>query len=475
MFNELLEHNTSAARQSAILNLLRNLWAGVRLASTGRGSVVDFVFSADQVVLLAIATTLLALAGSYIGTVPPRDFYLPAIESLAFRLILTLAFAYLATRFFSPPQRDGSRSDMTPLVVVLFSLAAVERVLFSVLDVCEIHLPILTEDPYATAIGVGVWGWLFWVTFRAVRLTSWLPAGRIALIVWVYLAGLWSVLSAVPLEPFFMTDTWSQSVIGADSIDAERVLYDQRERVERALGALEPQRPDVADLYFVAFAGDASQAVFRREVVSVRKLFEQSFDAGGRSISLINSHQTIDHDPLASSTNLAAVLAGIGDRMDRERDVLFLFLTSHGSQVPELAVEFPPMPLRQISPADLRAMLDEAEIRWRVIVISSCFSGGFIENLESEETLVMTASAADRESFGCSHEADFTYFGRAYFEQQLSQTRSFDEAFEGAKTAIVDWEVSEGKEPSLPQMAMGEKIRPRLSEMARRLETIRAP
>ncbi|MGE4606791.1 MAG: C13 family peptidase [Myxococcota bacterium] len=447
---------------------MRNLWAGLRLASTGRVSAADFVFSVDQVVLLAIATTALAGIGSYIGSVPPRDFYLPAIESLSFRLVLTLGFAYLATRFFSAPAPDGSSGDVTPLVVVLFSLGAVERIIVSILDLCGIHLPILLEAPYATAIALAVWGWLFWVTFRAVRLTSSLSPIRISLIVGAYLAALWSVLATVPLEPFFATDTWSQASQGAASIDAEQVMYDQRDQVEHALNSLAPERPDVADLYFVAFAGDASQAVFRSEVEAVRQLFERSLGARDRSISLINSDQTIDRRPLASSTNLAAVLAGIGQRMDPGRDVLFLFLTSHGSQAPELVVEFSPIPLRPITPGDLRGMLDAAGIRWRVVVISACFSGGFIETLENDETLVITASAADRESFGCDHEADFTYFGRAYFQQELSRTRSFEAAFEAARTRITELERSEGKEPSLPQMAMGEKIRPLLREIEKR-------
>ncbi len=453
---------------------MRNLWAGLRLASTGRGAAVDFVFSIDQVVLLAIATTGLAAMGSYLGSVPPRDFYLPAIESLSFRLLLTLGFAYLATRFFSRlavgSSAGAAKADVTPLAVVLFSLAAVERIVVSILDLCEIHLPILSQEPYSTAMGLGVWGWLFWVTFGAVRLTSTLAPSRIALIVGAYLAALWSVLSAVPLEPFFATDTWSQAAMGGAAIDAEQVMYDQRDQVERALSSLAPERPGVADLYFVAFAGDASQAVFRREVESVRELFGRSFDARNRSISLINSDETIDHTPLASSTNLAAVLAGIGQRMDHARDVLFLFLTSHGTQTPELAIDFAPIPLRHISPDDLRDMLDDAGIRWRVIVISACFSGGFIETLENDETLVMTASAADRESFGCSHEADFTYFGRAYFEQELARTRSFEAAFEAARARIDALERNEGLDPSLPQMAMGTKIRPLLREMEKRLE-----
>ena len=64
-------------------------------------------------------------------------------------------------------------------------------------------------------------------------------------------------------------------------------------------------------------------------------------------------------------------------------------------------------------------MLDDAGIRNRVIVVSSCYSGTFVDALRDDDTLVMTASAKDRNSFGCSNEADFTYFGKAYFDEAL--------------------------------------------------------
>jgi len=434
------------------VNLWRNLAAGFRLACTGRARREQFAFSIDQVVLLAVVTGAFAWVGSYLASEPPRDFYLPAIESVVFRLALALGFAYLATRF-------GSGDDMTPLVVVLFALVAFEQLLVALLDWSAMRWPLLSEPRYDRAISVGLWGWVGWVSFAAVRLTSGLPPLRIGLAVVAYLAALWSVVSAVPMEPFFATDTWSGEPVTTRAIDAERVLFDQRERVERALDDLTPQRPGRVDLYFVGFAGDASQAVFRREVGFVRRLFERDFDAQGRAVSLINSERTLDRAPLASLTNLAAVLAGIGRQMDVEQDVLFLFLTSHGSEQ-ELAVDFAGVPLHPIAPVDLRSALDEAGIHWRVIVISSCFSGSFVESLEGDETLLITASAADRESFGCSHEAEFTYFGRAFFYEQLSQTRSFEAAFAAAAERIESWERSEDKEHSLPQIVVGSRIRP---------------
>ena len=62
-----------------------------------------------------------------------------------------------------------------------------------------------------------------------------------------------------------------------------------------------------------------------------------------------------------------------------------------------------------------------------------------------------------------------TYFGRAYFEQELARTRSFEAAFGPARDRIAQLERSEGKQPSMPQMAVGKQIRPRLREIEERL------
>jgi hypothetical protein len=145
--------------------------------------------------------------------------------------------------------------------------------------------------------------------------------------------------------------------------------------------------------------------------------------------------------------------------------VLFLFLTSHGA--PDLlAVSFPPHRLLNLTPRQLRAMLDAAAIRWRVIVVSACYSGSFIDALKDARTLVITAAARDRSSFGCSSENDFTYFGDAYFNQALRHGGSFIAAFALARRLIAAREAREGLKPSRPQIYVGAQIRAKLDELA---------
>jgi hypothetical protein len=255
------------------------------------------------------------------------------------------------------------------------------------------------------------------------------------------------------------------------SINVEKVYYKQFQLVRTATRALADQRSGVPDLYFIGFAGDAGQDVFLREIRSVRALFDQRFDTAGRSLLLINNRATVETVPLANSHNLLAALDQVSARIDPEEDVLFLFLTTHGKPG-VLAVDFEPLALNHLTAPNLRALLDRTRIKWRVIVVSACYSGSFIDALKDEHTLVVTAARKDRVSFGCSHENDFTYFGRAYFDKALRGSFSFLNAFEEAKKTVHGWETDEKLTPSLPQIFVGRRIEPKLAEIEQRLRLL---
>jgi len=172
----------------------------------------------------------------------------------------------------------------------------------------------------------------------------------------------------------------------------------------------------------------------------------------------VNSPGAVGIDPLATLSNLRAALAGIGSKMDGNEDVLVLFLTSHGSENHQLYVGMPPLALDQIEPQDLRSALDDAKIRWRVVVVSACYSGGFIDALRDPRTLVITSARADRASFGCGADSDITWFGKAFLTEALNQTTDFEQAFALASRKVREWELAQSQIPSVPQMAEGSAI-----------------
>ncbi len=262
-----------------------------------------------------------------------------------------------------------------------------------------------------------------------------------------------------------------EAVGGFDAISPEQVLYAQPQRMDEALARLAPQRPGVVDLYVVAFAGDGTESVFRNEVEHVERLFSRRFDAAGRVLTLINHPATLQTVPLATLTNLTWAIDGVAAVMDPDEDILLVFVTSHGSEDHDLQVDLPPLPLDAIGPEELADALDATpRPRWRVVIVSACYSGGFVDALRDEDTLVITAARADRTSFGCGADADITYFGRAFLDEALNRTNSLSEAFEFAREAIAQRERAEGIEtPSEPQIATTPTIEAQLDRWQRQL------
>ena len=250
----------------------------------------------------------------------------------------------------------------------------------------------------------------------------------------------------------------------------EDTLYQQRELLERELTAVTPGRPGVIDVFFIGVAGYGSQNVFMKEVKAVSELFRQRFGAAGKAVLLINNRGNPRAAPLASVTSLRAALARVAALMNKDEDLLFLFLTSHGSEDHRFSLDLGSVKFHELDPARLRQLLDESGIKYRVVVVSACYSGGFVDPIKNQNTLVITASAANRNSFGCSNEADWTYFGKAYFDEALRNTFSFSKAFELARPIIVEREREEQFTPSEPQMALGRAIESKLARLEKQLE-----
>ena len=192
------------------------------------------------------------------------------------------------------------------------------------------------------------------------------------------------------------------------------------------------------------------------------ELFDRQFSTEGRSLILVNHWSTVSEVPLANATNLDRTLQHIGRLMNKDQDVLFLFLTSHGSKG-IFAIDMTGFGLNNLTPSRLRSSLDRSGIKNRVIVVSACHSGSFIPALAEPNTLLITAAHADRTSFGCSDQNEWTYFGDAFFNRALRQERSFERAFHRANQLIARWESKDRLTPSLPQIVVGEALRPKLT------------
>jgi len=251
----------------------------------------------------------------------------------------------------------------------------------------------------------------------------------------------------------------------------EALQFVQAEQIDSAVDAMD--RPETLDTaaFFVGFAGMGEQQVFASEIALAAGTIAAGYDTARRSLLLVNDRLDLTSHPFASAPALRRALADVANRMDVDRDVLFLALSSHGAESGALAVSNLDMPLADLSAQEVADALDESGIRWRVVIVSACYSGQFIEPLRNDRTIVITASAADRTSFGCADDRDLTYFGEAFYRDALATTHDLRTAFQRAKAEITQREEREGIESSNPQAHFGAAIERRL----RNLQTNAAP
>jgi hypothetical protein len=281
-----------------------------------------------------------------------------------------------------------------------------------------------------------------------------------------------SPLFLLPTEPlWYPLQTTKENTSRPQNIDVETVYYSQNSLLDKTLMNLIEGKPGVADLFFIGFAGDAEEDVFMNEAKSAQEIMDGHFNTFGRSLVLINNEKTVENIPLANGHNLKNSIKETAKLMNIDEDILVLFLTSHGSEDHYISANFPPFKLNNLNAETINTALNAAGVKWRVIIISACYSGGFIEPLTDPYSLLITAANAKRNSFGCGHDGKYTYFGDAYLENGLKQTKSFIQAFDVAKKIIFEKENKEGFKNSEPQIMIGSEIESKLTEYEKIIQT----
>jgi hypothetical protein len=454
-------------RPSGVGSIGRNLMGGWRLSLLRRVGRGDFAPSADAFALLVLVNLLVFLVLGLMSAGLAGEFNFDELPRSLMFVPLTLAFGLLV-------ERGGAGQGTLPLMsVALAAAGVVVSIVIGLLDLFLQHQYFFMPSQWHwdALFLAGIAWWSVAVVAAVWRLASTTARGNVSHAA----AGL--LLLVAPAWWFPQSYLWvpasdreQRLAAAATGVVEEQAFYAQQGALDRALIALQPERPGISDLYVVAAALYAREDVFMKEVRVVLDLFRREFDAEGRTLALINNPKTAEEHPVASLTSLAAALSHLGAIMNVDEDVLVLYLTSHGSENHDLAVEFPPLRLAPIDPQTLKAALDESGIKWKVIVVSACYSGGFVDVLKDSQTMIITASGAKRQSFGCGSESDFTYLAKALFDEALRSTRSFEAAFEAARRSIAQREHGRGFPPSDPQIATGPAIREKLKEIERRLE-----
>ncbi|NRB40143.1 MAG: caspase family protein [Pseudomonadales bacterium] len=255
----------------------------------------------------------------------------------------------------------------------------------------------------------------------------------------------------------------SLKIYSAEKI-AEQAMYQQQRLLAETLAKVQKSDSEAPQLYLLGIAGWGPQEVFRREINFIETQFKNLYDMEGKSAFLINSQRAIEERPMATLTSIKQSIQHFSNVMDKEKDILFLYASSHGGKKSGFSLGHKGIALEDLLPSHLKTLLDNSGIKHKVIIISACYSGTFIEPLKNETSLIITAASKNNTSFGCGDDRLFTYFGKAYFEQSLPKSDSFIEAFEKSNKLISAWEQEKDLTASKPQIASAKGIEKQLNK-----------
>ena len=432
--------------------LPRNLLAGLRLLIPVRVGSDRFTRTFDQVAMLLVLNLLIWGAMDWLHSDPGAVLQLDGVFGWAAYLLTGLFGAALIAR------AQGRETDTRALLVPALSVAPS---LFVVLWLLS-DVPFVSSRPVAAVLVASVY--LVYVGLRTVRAAYDETRVRALILAAVLIVAGPYVLGSYGLDTRLWLAEDTDQAQDDDVATAESLLYDQPARISAAVQRVAPAVPGKPHLFFVGFAGVGEQAVFKREALYAEQVFADKFGTGDRSVELINDIRDRDTYPLASVSGLDRTVKLIADRMDIDQDVLVLMLTSHGSE-DGLEVKNGSLPLAQLGPPDLQEILDESRIKWRILIVSACYSGVFLDELKSDTTLIVTAADAEHSSFGCDDSRELTWFGEAFLRDSLPGADSFEAAFKKAASLIQQRETAEHQIHSNPQLFVGSLIRAKLAEL----------
>jgi hypothetical protein len=403
------------------------------------------VATESWIAALAILALSLWIALDRLRAGPNANFMSWNIPALGSCLLLVLGLAYIASRSTTP--RIQFRQALYVVVAVAPLLVAAGW---------------LADTRIGSALFFERLVGLFAVVYMALnlrRLTgTWQLRATALLLVSL------GLVYAAERQTYWSASVWMPAPTGnEEDFDishrkSESLLFDQRSKIDAVVQRFDTSPEASPRVFFIGFAGVSSQRVFAEEIKFGEKVVANRFNVKDRQLLLLNDRRDLAAFPIATVTSLTYALKLIAQKMNPDRDILFLALSSHGSSDPLLSVSNGTLGLQQLSGEDLGAALQASGIKRRIIVISACHAAAFIPALKNPDSIIITAAAADKTSFGCSDDRDLTYFGEAFYRDALPRAKNLQDAFDQAKKAIALREVQEHQKPSDPQAYFGDEL-----------------
>ncbi|MGE5667208.1 MAG: C13 family peptidase [Betaproteobacteria bacterium] len=444
--------------RSTLASLGRNLAAGLRLALFMPVSRTAFRIAPAQLVLLAVVSATIDIDADWVRAAHEAQFSILGLHSE----LLSLGVLVLTSAVIAILRRDPSLLLALP-VVVLASFPAIQ--IASVIPDLPRTDASMT-DAARQFLGEAFRVWVAVVCMRAVyvcidpqlpRRRAWALGGGLLLV-----APVWFPQVVGPLTPWWRDVDVLAAAAGPANPASEPALAAQQFLMDRALDALDDERPGMTDLYFVGFAPDARRSGFAVDAELATRTMDERWNTRGRSVLLVNSPTTVAERPYATITNLREALLEIGDIIDSDEDVVMVYLTGDSNRDHALAAINPPLELVPLSPVGLRQLLDAAGIQWRIVVVSTCYAGAWLDALKDADTAVIASSAAGVHADGCEGGIGITPFGEAFFGKGMRRSDDIARAYDIARTDLA------GRGAAMPVMWMGPAIAEHLKSLAHR-------
>jgi Peptidase C13 family len=430
--------------------LLRNLGGGLLLLGLRRLAPERFVRSFDQLAALLVLNLLVWAGLDTLHSETGSRLALDGLYGWAFYLLLALFGLGLVARAYS------RQADTRGLLIPALSVSPYVLTIFWLLgDLSQVNAHPAVETVAAVF-------YLIILSVRVMQAAYTTARGKAVVLAVMMIIAAPYVLQGLDLDTRLWLTEDVDDTQPDDASGAEALLYDQPARIVASVEHMAPRQPGRPNVFYLGFAGDGEQEIFKREALFAQDVLGEHFSSGERSAELINDEDDRDSYPIASVSGLQQALKLIASRMDPEQDVLVLMLTSHGSR-DGVAVINGSLPLAQLGPAELQHALETSGVKWRVVIVSACYAGVFVDALKNDDTLVITAADASHSSFGCDDNRELTYFGEAFLQESLPTAKSLEEAFKKAAGLIQKRESAEHLEHSNPQLFVGEHIRGKLA------------
>jgi Peptidase C13 family len=417
----------------------------VRLWLLGSSRNTSNLATEIWIVALAVLTLCLWIVLDRLRAGPNANFMSWNIPALGSCLLLALGLAFIASRTSTP---------RIPFRMALYVVTAVAPLLVTAWWLADTRI--------GSALFIERLLGIYAIAYMAInlrRLTGTWQLRATALVLVTF-----GLVYAAEQQSYWSASVWIPAPTGdEEDFDifhrkSESLLFDQRSKIDAVVQRFDPSPEASPRVFFVGFAGVSSQRVFAEEIKFGEKVVASRFNVKDRQLLLLNDRRDLTTFPIGTVTSLTYGLKLVGQRMNPDRDILFLALSSHGSSDPLLSVSNGSLGLQQLTGENLSAALQASGIKRRIIVISACHAAAFIPQLKNPDTVIITAAAADKTSFGCSDDRDLTYFGEAFYRDALPNAQNLEDAFKRAKEAIALRETQEHQKASEPEAYFGDEL-----------------